>query len=63
MARLIQKSGILRSGGSRYLRYIATREGVEKLAPESGYMAYIAQRPGRRSWETTASSPRRIRWT
>ena len=45
MARLIQKSGILRSGGSRYLRYIATREGVEKLAPESGYMAYIAQRP------------------
>lgn len=45
MARLIQKSGILRSGGSRYLRYIATREGVERLAPESGYMAYIAQRP------------------
>ena len=45
MARLIQKSGILRSGGSCYLRYIATREGVEKLAPESGYMAYIAQRP------------------
>lgn len=45
MARLIQKSGILRSGGNRYLAYIATREGVEKLVPESGYLAYIAQRP------------------
>ena len=32
MAKLIQKSGYIRSGaGSGYLKYIATREGVEKL--------------------------------
>lgn len=33
MAKLIQKSGYIKSGaGGGYLKYIATREGVEKLA-------------------------------
>ena len=32
MVKLIQKSGYIKSGaGSGYLKYIATREGVEKL--------------------------------
>lgn len=32
MPRLVQKCGFIRSGGAgRYARYIATREGVEKL--------------------------------
>ena len=33
MAKLVQKSGYIKSGkASGYMRYIATREGVEKLA-------------------------------
>ena len=32
MAKLVQKSGYIKSGkASGYMRYIATREGVEKL--------------------------------
>ena len=32
MSRLIQKSGYIKSGGAkRYMRYIATREGVQLL--------------------------------
>ena len=44
MARLIVKSPYLKGGGrGGYLRYIATRDGVE-MAP-AGYMEYMAQRP------------------
>ena len=33
MAKLVQKSGYIKSGkAGGYMRYIATREGVEKLA-------------------------------
>lgn len=36
MAKLVQKSGYIKSGkASGYMRYIATREGVEKLAGNS----------------------------
>ena len=44
-SRLVQKSGYIRrkdAGG--YMRYIATREGVEKVDRE-GYLSYIATRP------------------
>ena len=36
MAKLVQKSGYIKSGkSSGYMRYIATREGVEKLVGNS----------------------------
>ena len=36
MAKLVQKSGYIKSGkAGGYMRYIATREGVEKLAGNS----------------------------
>ena len=44
MARLIVKSPYLKGGGKGgYAKYIATRDGVERLP--SGYMEYMAQRP------------------
>ena len=45
MAKLILKSPYLKpdANAEKYMNYIATRDGVEKL---SGYMNYIATRPG-----------------
>lgn len=44
MARLIVKSPYIKGGGKGgYVRYIATRDGVELLP--SGYMEYMAERP------------------
>ena len=48
MAKLIQKSGFLsKKRAGRYMKYIATRDGVEILNEdaESIYMRYIATRP------------------
>ena len=48
MAKLIQKSGYLsKKRAGRYMKYIATRDGVEILDEdaESIYMRYIATRP------------------
>ena len=46
MTGLIQKSGFIQPGkAAGYIRYIATRDGVEKISPE-GYMEYMATRPG-----------------
>ena len=46
MVKLIQKSGFIKSGkAAGYIKYIATRDGVEKIGPE-GYMEYMATRPG-----------------
>jgi len=48
MVKLIQKSGFIKPGGAaKYIGYIATRDGVEKLAPgPEGYLEYMAMRPG-----------------
>ena len=46
MTGLIQKSGFTKPGkAAGYIKYIATRDGVEKIGPE-GYMEYMATRPG-----------------
>ena len=46
MVKLIQKSGFIKPGrAAGYIKYIATRDGVEKIGPE-GYMEYMATRPG-----------------
>lgn len=49
MKGLIQKSGYIKpgSGGGHYAEYIATRDGVELMAPTAvgGYLEYIAERP------------------
>lgn len=46
MVKLIQKSGFVKPGkAAGYLKYIATRDGVEKIGPE-GYLEYMAERPG-----------------
>ena len=47
MSKLVQKSAYIKPGSaSAYMKYIATREGVEKLQRnESWYMKYIATRP------------------
>ena len=48
MAKLIQKSGFLsKKRAGRYMKYIATRDGVEILNEnaEGIYMRYIATRP------------------
>ena len=48
MARLIQKSGFLsKKRAGRYMKYIATRDGVEILNEDAEgiYMRYIATRP------------------
>ena len=45
MTGLIQKSGFIKPGkAAGYIKYIATRDGVEKLGPE-GYLEYMAARP------------------
>ena len=51
MAKLVQKSGYIKSGkAGGYMRYIATREGVEKLAGNSAVIlrTSIQIRPARR---------------
>lgn len=49
MKGLIQKSGYIQpgSGGEQYVRYIATRDGVEPIesGAGSGYLEYMAERP------------------
>ena len=49
MKGLIQKSGYIQpgSGGEQYVRYIATRDGVERIesGAGSGYLEYMAERP------------------
>lgn len=49
MKGLIQKSGYIQpgSGGEQYVRYIATRDGVERMesGAGSGYLEYMAERP------------------
>ena len=49
MKGLIQKSGYIQpgSGGEQYVKYIATRDGVERIesAAGSGYLEYMAERP------------------
>ena len=46
MVRLIQKSGFIKPGkAAGYVKYIATRDGVEMIGPE-GYLEYMATRPG-----------------
>lgn len=49
MKGLIQKSGYIQpgSGGEQYIRYIATRDGVERIESGlgSGYLEYMAERP------------------
>ena len=49
MKGLIQKSGYIQpgSGGEQYVRYIATRDGVERIESGlgSGYLEYMAERP------------------
>ena len=48
MAKLIQKSGYLsKKRAGRYMKYIATRDGVEILDEDAEgiYMRYIATRP------------------
>ena len=45
MVKLIQKSGFIKPGkAAGYLKYIATRDGVEKIGLE-GYLEYMAERP------------------
>ena len=48
MKGLIQKSGYIQpgSGGEQYVRYIATRDGVERIesGAGSGYLEYMAER-------------------
>ena len=47
MTGLIQKSGFIKPGkAAGYIRYIATRDGVEVLPGPEGYMEYMATRPG-----------------
>ena len=48
MAKLIVKSPYIKSGGKAngYMKYIATRDGVEILPVADGYMRYMATRPG-----------------
>ena len=48
MSRLIVKSPYIKSGGKAggYMKYIATRSGVELLPAADGYMRYMATRPG-----------------
>ena len=48
MSKLIVKSPYIKSGGKAngYMKYIATRDGVEILPPADGYMRYMATRPG-----------------
>lgn len=49
MKGLIQKSGYIQpgSGGKQYVKYIATRDGVERIesAAGGGYLEYMAERP------------------
>ena len=49
MKGLIQKSGYIQpgSGGEHYVKYIATRDGVERIESTSGvgYLEYMAERP------------------
>ena len=49
MKGLIQKSGYIQpgSGGEQYVKYIATRDGVEQIesGAGSGYLEYMAERP------------------
>lgn len=49
MKGLIQKSGYIQpgSGGEQYMKYIATRDGVERIesGAGSGYLEYMAERP------------------
>lgn len=46
MSKLIQKSGYIKPGSAgRYMKYIATREGVEIIQSQDIYMRYIATRP------------------
>ncbi len=49
MKGLIQKSGYIQpgSGSEQYVRYIATRDGVERIesGAGSGYLEYMAERP------------------
>lgn len=49
MKGLIQKSGYIQpgSGSEQYVRYIATRDGVERIESGlgSGYLEYMAERP------------------
>ena len=49
MKGLIQKSGYIQpgSGGEQYVKYIATRDGVERIesAAGGGYLEYMAERP------------------
>ena len=49
MKGLIQKSGYIQpgSGGEQYVKYIATRDGVERIESTagSGYLEYMAERP------------------
>ena len=48
MVKLIQKSGFIKPGkAAGYIKYIATRDGVEVLPGPEGYMEYMATRPGR----------------
>lgn len=56
MAKLIQKSGFLsKKRAGRYMKYIATRDGVEILNEdvEGIYMRYIATRPRAESMKDT----------
>jgi len=48
MSKLIVKSPYIKSGGKAngYMKYIATRDGVEILPAADGYMRYMATRPG-----------------
>ena len=47
MTGLIQKSGFIKPGkAAGYIKYIATRDGVEILPGPEGYMEYMATRPG-----------------
>ena len=49
MKGLIQKSGYIQpgSGGEHYVKYIATRDGVERIESTAGvgYLEYMAERP------------------
>ena len=47
MTGLIQKSGFIKpERAAGYIKYIATRDGVEVLPGPEGYMEYMATRPG-----------------
>ena len=49
MKGLVQKSGYIQpgSGGEQYVKYIATRDGVERIESTAGggYLEYMAERP------------------